>query len=95
MVNGVDNVWASAVRTAVVLLTLGLTGCGLQPTPFDGVERAEFASDKNERVVRDQEPVHGPISLYEAMARALKYNLDYHVEIMQKSLKIKELDLAT
>ena len=55
----------------------------------------EFASDKNERVVRDQEPVHGPISLYEAMARALKYNLDYHVEIMQKSLKIKELDLAT
>ncbi len=80
---------------AGLLLSLALHGCGLQPTPLDGTARAEFAADKNARVVREQEPVTGAVSLYEAMARALKYNLDYHVEMMQKSLKIKELDLAT
>ncbi|MCG8325720.1 MAG: TolC family protein [Thiotrichales bacterium] len=36
----------------------------------------------------------GPISLYEAMARALKFNLDLRLEITEKLLAQKELDLS-
>lgn len=42
----------------------------------------------------DQEPISGSLSLYEAMARALKYNLDAKVEIMDLALKRRELRLA-
>jgi len=34
----------------------------------------------------DQEPVNNDVSLYEAMARAIKYNLDYRLQLMEKSM---------
>ena len=45
-------------------------------------------------LTKDQEPVSGPIDLYEAMARALKYNLDARVELMHKMLAQTQLDLS-
>ena len=54
-----------------------------------------FATDKLKRVTANQEPISGPIDLYEAMARALKYNLDTKVELKEKALRIKSLDLAS
>ena len=35
-----------------------------------------------------------PISLYEAMARAIKYNLDYRVQLFEEALRASETDLA-
>ncbi len=59
------------------------------------VEEVEvYADDKRLRVTEDQEAVEGPIALYEAMARALKYNLDSKVEAMEVALRTKQLDLA-
>jgi outer membrane protein TolC len=40
------------------------------------------------------EPVTGPIDLYEALARALKYNLDAKVKAMQAQLAHQQLDVA-
>jgi outer membrane protein TolC len=45
-------------------------------------------------LTKDQEPVSGPIDLYDAMARALKYNLDARVELMHKMLAQTQLDLS-
>ncbi|MFJ5370805.1 TolC family protein, partial [Bosea sp. CER48] len=42
----------------------------------------------------DQEPVSGAIDLYEAMARALKYNLDHKVEVFDTVVKTAELNAA-
>src|SRR5690606_33954656 len=42
----------------------------------------------------DQEPVNGPIKLEEAVARALKYNLDARVALMEQSVKLRQLDLS-
>lgn len=53
-----------------------------------------YAADKADRVTANQEPVAGPISLYEAMARALKYNLDSKVEAMEVALRERQLDLS-
>jgi len=52
------------------------------------------AQDDRGILTRDQEPVFGPIDLYEAMARALKYNLDARVELMHKMLAQTQLDLS-
>jgi outer membrane protein TolC len=71
-----------------------VSGCSVVPQAFTANQLIGTADDRLERVTADQEPVHAPISLDEAMARALKYNLDQKVEIMQQALRVKELDLS-
>lgn len=77
----------------VSTLTL-LAGCAVTPKPLTQAEIATRAQNNAAAVVAEQEPVSGPISLYEAMARGLKYNLDYKVEMMEEALKVRELDVA-
>ena len=46
------------------------------------------------RLTIDQQPVTQAISLYEAMARALAYNLDLRLELLKKTLASKQLNLS-
>lgn len=43
----------------------------------------------------DQEPVTGPVTLAEAMARAIKYNLDHRQAVMEQLLQSRQLDVTT
>lgn len=72
-----------------------LAGCSVTPKPITPGELATRASENVVKVTADQEPVAAPIGLYDAMARALKYNLDYKVELMEQALKARELNLST
>ncbi len=81
----------------IICLTIAMVlagGCAVVPEPLIELEINDRASDALARVDVDQEAVDGPIDLYEAMARALKYNLDHRVEIMEAALRVKEIDLA-
>jgi outer membrane protein TolC len=71
-----------------------LAGCSVMPKPLAPSEIATKADNNFATVDANQEPVSGPIDLYEAMARALKYNLDYKVEMMEEALKTRELNLS-
>ncbi len=73
---------------------LALTGCAISPEPISLQELDRFGQDKFERVDAGQERLKGTISLHEAMARALKYNLDTRVELATTALRLKELDLS-
>jgi outer membrane protein TolC len=73
---------------------LVLSACTISPLPLSEAELAMKADDAMVRVTSGQEPVAGRISLYEAMARALKYNLDYRTEMFARSLADAKLDLA-
>ncbi len=72
-----------------------LMGCGLNPQPWSEAELSHLSTSNFQRVTIDQEPVTGSISIYEAMARALKYNLDYRLEIMQTALRGAETQYAS
>ena len=69
-------------------------GCALTPDPLSDVEITSYVEDKRARVVAHQEPLTGPLTLQEAMARALKYNLDKEVELMQVLLSQQQLRVA-
>ena len=43
---------------------------------------------------RDQQPLSGPLTLSDAMARALKYNLDYRLKLMETALSRGLLDVS-
>jgi outer membrane protein TolC len=74
--------------------TAFLAGCAVTPEPLTPSDLQSTAERNFQTVDADQEPVAAPIDLYEAMARALKYNLDYKVELMDEALKSRELNLS-
>ncbi len=80
--------------TVVVAVAVTVAGCSLSPQPLTLYELSNYAYDKRDRVTADQEPLSGPLGLFEAMARALKYNLDKRVELMQVALRGRELRVA-
>jgi outer membrane protein TolC len=86
------NRYAIICTTALALL---LQGCAINPVPLTDQELTEAANDKLSRIDANQEPVSAPVGLYEAMARALKYNLDHKVELMQMSLARAKLTNAS
>lgn len=71
-----------------------VTACAVSPQPLTTEELALSASDHASRITDNQESITRQISLAEAMARALKYNLDHQVEVVQRALRITELDLS-
>lgn len=78
----------------ITFACFAVTSCSVNPKPLSRSELALSADDYRLRVTADQEPLNGPVSLYEAMARALKYNLDKRVELMETALRGKELQLS-
>lgn len=57
-------------------------------------ELAIKASLNREQLTKNQSEFDGPVDLYQAMARALKYNLRYRAKKAEVGLQISELNLA-
>lgn len=82
-------------RSLLIAAPLFLAACQTEPVPLQAVELGEIADDRYARAfVEDQVAVDRPIDLYQAMARAIKFNLDNRVEMMEQALRIEELELA-
>jgi outer membrane protein TolC len=83
-------------RTSTLALcaSLALAGCTVSPEPLSLGQIQTIADSNAARVTANQEPISGAISLHDAMARALKYNLDYKVESMQQALRSAELSMS-
>lgn len=79
--------------SALALATL-LVGCAVQPTPLTVDERRAEIVSQEAAIFGNQEVVNGPISLEEAMARALKYNLDHRLKLMEEAVAQRQLDLS-
>lgn len=91
------NIKLDTMKRGGALLLAGtvLAGCAVQTEPLTVQELNAVAEDRAARVIqKDQEPVTQSIDLYEAMARAIKYNLDHQVEIKQKALRFNEMQLS-
>ena len=72
--------------TVCCLSTL-LAGCGtVKPVPYSEQQIKERVVLDRQAMYADQEPVTAPITFNEAAARALKYNLDYRLKLMENAL---------
>lgn len=70
------------------LLLLGLlSACAVgSPPPLDQEDMVKLAALDQEVMYSNQEPVRGPITLEEAEARAVKYNLKHRLALMKRAL---------
>ncbi len=81
------------VAVAAAVLILG--GCAVTPHPITLNERAAGLDSDKAAMYHNQEPVKGPLTLSEAMARAVKYNLDNRLKLLEEAVSQRQLDLAS
>lgn len=97
------NKSTSTVEPARIALRIGaalsvaavMAGCAVSPKPMNSQDIAKRVTDDKSKMYANQEAVRGPISLSEASARAIKYNLDYRLKMMEEALARGQLDVAT
>lgn len=80
-----------------IVLTMGVvisSGCAITPVAFTTDEMVSKAKADLDHLEGQYIPVTRPISLYEAMARSLAYNLDLRLEATEKVLAQRELTLT-
>lgn len=72
-----------------------LTGCAsVTPIPLDEAALKAQANVDRGDAQRDVDPVKGAISLEEALARALKYNLDRRAKMMEEAIAFNQFDAS-
>lgn len=86
----------SSLRYAcLVTSALVLTACTIRPDPLS-LEQVRRQVEADTAVMfSDQEPMAAPITLADAMARALKYNMERRLSLMETTLANKQLTLAS
>lgn len=78
----------------LLVMIFVMAGCAMVPEPLTSDELQMQADYDMRQLKKKQLPVTGPISLYEAMARALNHNLDLQLEASEKLLAEAELELT-
>ncbi|WP_330115144.1 TolC family protein [Pseudomonas sp. JS3066] len=79
----------------VSVLALAVTGCAVTSQPIDRSVSEQRARADLATMFKDQEPLSGPLTLHEAMARAVKYNLEARLKVMEEALAKRQVDLAS
>ncbi|MFM9972996.1 MAG: TolC family protein [Beijerinckiaceae bacterium] len=78
-----------------LIIFSGLSACIIKPEPLTSDAISSFVADKTGRLTEGQERIGRSIDMHEAMARALKYNLDVRVALFEETLKIEESKLSS
>ena len=78
---------------ASVSLVALLSACAMTPDPFTAEELAAQSAADRADMFKGGEPLSGPLTVSEAIARALKYNLDKRSKMMEEALALGQLDV--
>jgi outer membrane protein TolC len=81
--------WAMAMGFAC-----GTAGCAVVPVPLTPEDLEQRVQEDLTQLTQYQEPVSRPITLYEAMARAIRFNLEARVQGLKEMVAHRQLDLA-
>ena len=82
------------VRLCACVSALSLmTGCAISPSPYTAEEKSAQSSADMIDMFKGGEPLTGPMTLSDAIARAIKYNLDRRSRVMEQALALGQLDV--
>lgn len=78
---------------ASVSLAVMLSACAVNPEPFDQAALSKQATEDRAAMFKDGEPLTAPLTVSEAIARALRHNLDKRSKMMEEALSLGQTDL--
>jgi len=84
-------------RFLLATACLGLLGaCSVKPEPVTPAQMLDVVMKDRATIasIQQQDPLNGPVTVETAMARALLYNLDHRVRLMEEALARGQADLA-
>lgn len=82
-------------KLLALTLTIALaSGCAVTPKVISAQDHKAAVAADAQQLTANQAPITGPITLDEAMARALKYNLDGRVKQLEATLADRQLAMA-
>ncbi|CAH2029842.1 TolC family protein [Trichlorobacter ammonificans] len=70
-------------------------GCAVKTPSMSRDDLMNRVQEDRVNMYRNQEPLAAPLTLEEALARGLKYNLDHRVKLMEDALSLKQVELMT
>ncbi|MDD3329238.1 MAG: TolC family protein [Zoogloea sp.] len=78
-----------------ILVAFSLSACSaIQPRPLEEKDLLEQGRADLATAQRDVQPITGELTLDEAQARALKYNMDRRAKMMDEALAFRQLDVS-
>lgn len=82
-------------RLLLLLIALSVIGgCAFMPKPLTPEEKQVLMAQDRALAAKDVEPVGRLLSLNEAVARGLKYNLDYRSKMLEQAIALGTYDLS-
>lgn len=79
--------------TCTILASLALPGCSWPGDPVGVDEQSKNLESDMTLLYGEQEPIAAPLTLYEAMARGVKYNINQRVALMEEVLANSNTDV--
>lgn len=77
-----------------VLIALSVSACSfIEPQPYSEQSLLEQGRENSKTALQMAEPITGPLSLDEAIARALKFNLDRRARLIEESMALHQLNV--
>jgi outer membrane protein TolC len=77
-----------------VVLSACAGGCAFVPQPLTDAERSAEANADLAQIFATQEPLTHALTLEEAFARAMSYNLDERVKLLQRQVAERDFELS-
>lgn len=81
--------------SVAALCAIGLSACIVSPKPFSAQDTQMRVAMDLSAMFADQEPLSKPLTVHEAMARAIAYNLDARLRVMEHALAQRQIDSAS
>ncbi|WP_163832708.1 TolC family protein [Spartinivicinus ruber] len=79
---------------AVFVIVLILSGCSIHPIPITLKQHQQRLSQDQSALQANQQPLTAPLALSDAMARAIRYNLNHRINLLHGALSAQELTTA-
>jgi outer membrane protein TolC len=88
------NFKRTKLASSIALLSIGLAGCSFMPKPLTMGEQQSLLQLDRLRAQSQVEPVGDLLTLNEAVARGLKYNLDHRSKLLEQAIAIGAYDVS-
>lgn len=79
---------------AVSMLATAMGGCAVTSQPIEREVSEQRVQEDLASMFSGQEPLSAPLTLHQAMARAVKYNLEARLKVMEEALAERQVDLS-
>jgi len=79
---------------AISVLAATMGGCAVTGQPIDRALSEQRVQEDLATMFSGQEPLSAPLTLHQAMARAVKYNLEARLKVMEEAVAERQVDLS-